>query len=164
MIKKWGLNMNRLVIFIFVLLPIFIFSGYSVETDVYFENQEILLLELSSSSIDLGEIKPDMKELVKLKGITVKVKSNVKWVLTVEPLDNLVSTEGDIINIERLEIRSKKGNFYPLSLLKSITIGSGDRTGDDGYDIDLDFRMKIKWDDPSGRYNTKLRFTLNSIY
>ncbi|MEJ5307129.1 MAG: hypothetical protein WHT27_02355 [candidate division WOR-3 bacterium] len=156
--------MNRLVILTFIFLPIFLFSGYSVETDVKFENQEILLLELSSSSIDLGEIKPDMKEIVKLKGITVKVKSNVKWVLTVEPLDNLVSTDGDIIDIERLEIRGKKGNFTPLSLSKPITVGSGDRTGDNGYDIDLDFRMKIKWDDPSGRYNTKLRFTLNSIY
>ncbi|KUK50498.1 MAG: hypothetical protein XD76_1312 [candidate division TA06 bacterium 32_111] len=157
------MNMSRFLSLIFI-LPLFLFASYSVETDLNVENQEVLLLELSSSKIDLGEIKPDMKEVVKLKGITVKVKSNVKWVLTVEPLDNLVSTDGDVINIERLELRGKKGNFTPLSLANPITIASGDKTGDNGYDVDIDFRMKIRWDDPSGRYNTKLRFTLNSIY
>jgi len=58
----------------------------------------------------------------------------------------------------------KKGNYQPLSLDKPLSIASGNPTKDDGYEIDIDFKIKVQWDDPAGIYNTKLKFTLNSLY
>ncbi|GEM_PF-996675 len=152
------------ILCIIISFPEFNYAEYSIETDFNLQNEEVLYLELSSTSIDLGEIKPDMKELVKLNLITAKIKSNVKWILTVEPLDNLISTSGDIISIEKVQIRTNKDDFVPLSLTKPVVIGTGGKTKDEGQILSLDFKIKINWDDPAGIYNTKLRFTLNSIY
>jgi hypothetical protein len=156
--------MNRLAFMILVLFSLSLSAGYTAETGVTFDNQEVMMLEFSSNNLDLGEIKPDMKEIMKVKGLTVKVKSNVKWILTIEPLDNLSSVEGNTIDIQRFQFRTGKGVFEPFVINKPSTIASGEPTGDLGEEITLDFMLKINWDDPAGRYNTKLRFTLNSLY
>ena len=155
--------MIRLFLFLPLIFSVIINAGYTAETDVTFENQEVMMLEFSSNNIDLGEIKPDMKEILKIKGLTVKVKSNVKWVLTIEPLDNLNSVGGNKIDIERFQFKTGKSDFESFVMDKQSTIASGEPTTDAGKDIVLDFMLKINWDDPAGRYNTKLRFTLNSL-
>lgn len=156
--------MKKLMILAVLALPFILSAGYVADTDVSFKNQEVMMLEFSSSNIDLGEIKPDMKEIMKVKGLTVKVKSNVEWVLTVEPLDNLSSVEGNTIAIERFQFKAGKGEFEPFTLNKAVTIASGKPTTDSGEEVILDFKLKINWDDPAGWYSTKLRFTLNSLY
>ncbi|MDD3803935.1 MAG: hypothetical protein PHW02_06110 [bacterium] len=156
--------MNRFFILPLMLFSMLLNAGYVADTDVTFKNQEVMMLEFSSNSIDLGEIKPDMKEILKIKGLSVRVKSNVDWVLTVEPLDNLTSIEGYSIDIERFQFKTGKGDFEPFMMNKPSTIASGKPTQDSGENVSLDFKLKINWDDPAGRYTTKLRFTLNSLY
>jgi hypothetical protein len=156
--------MNRLAFIVIFLSFASIFAGYTAETDVTFKNQEVMMLEFSSNSIDLGEIKPDMKEILKVKGLSVKVKSNVDWILTVEPLDNLSSVEGNTIDIQRFQFRTGKGDFESFIMNKPVIIASGKPTTDSGEEVALDFKLKINWDDPAGWYTTKLRFTLNSLY
>ncbi|MGE3062758.1 MAG: hypothetical protein AB7T10_03910 [bacterium] len=156
--------MNRLFFFVIFLSSILLGAGYTAETDVTFKNQEVMMLEFSSNSIDLGEIKPDMKEILKVKGLTLKVKSNVDWILIVEPLDNLSSLEGNTIDIERFQFKAGKGDFESFMMNKPATIASGKPTADSGEEVSLDFKLKINWDDPAGWYSTKLRFTLNSLY
>lgn len=157
--------MNR---FLFLLVPFLFsinaFADYSTEMDLSVENREVMYIELSSDRLEIGEITPDMKEVVKLKGIKLKVKSNVKWALTVEPQGNLISLSGDEIPIERFSVRYLKGKYTPLSLAEPLAVASGEPTKNDGFEIDMDFKINVNWDDPAGIYNTKLKFTLNSLY
>lgn len=156
--------MNKTIFLIMTVFSIVLNAGYTAETDVTFSNKEIMMIQLSSNNLDLGEITPDMKEMVKINGISLNVKSNVNWILTIEPMDNLTSLSGDVIPVERFQFKCGKKEYTPLSLNNPVTIAQGEATDDKGADITVDFKLKIGWDDPAGRYSTKLRFTLNSIY
>ncbi len=159
-----GDNMGKYLVFILLLYALFLYPSDRAELDVYANNLTSMSLEINESNLDFGNIDPSKKEIMEFNAVRMTVKSNVKWVLYLEAEDNLVSLTGDMIPINRLLFKSLNKDFTPLKLNRPVIIASGDPTDEDGEEIILDFKLKLKWTDIAGQYHTKLIFDLNTLY
>ncbi len=139
-------------------------AQYSSELDVNVNNRPIMYIDMSASNLDFGDISPDMSEINRLNAVSMVIKSNVDWTLTLESRDDLISVNGDTIPSERLSVRTNNNEFTSLPVSMPVVIASGKATDSNGIAINMDFRLKVEWNDPSGQFNTKLIFSLNSIY
>lgn len=141
-----------------------LYAQYSSELDVNVYNRPVMYIEMSAGNLDFGDISPDMSEINRLNAVSMVIKSNVDWTLTLESRDDLISVNGDTIPSERLSVRTHNNEFTALPVSMPVVIASGKATGSKGVTINMDFRLNIEWNDPSGQFNTKLIFSLNSIY
>jgi hypothetical protein len=140
---------------------------------VNIDSSPVMSLELDKNSLDFSLPKQFSKQPVeKTNAVTVRIRSNVNWELTVAANGDLTNTDNITATIpcSRLEYRARPsvstvlvGNqiYQPFSAGNPTIVASGGATADEGICLFLDFRYLASLSDPAGTYTLSLTYTLN---
>ncbi len=148
-----------------ILLSLFIFIIYvgsvTVDVDVEGYNEPVMSLDVSSSRIDFGPVNPERKDKIYNNALTINVKSNVSWELTIELLDELTNENGYKLKDGSLKYRNRSGIYESLYKGNPVVIAVGGPTNEKGVSIPMNMKLTVDWVDEAGTYRTVLRYTLN---
>ncbi len=127
-------------------------------------DSDFMQLHITRNVLDFGEIEPEHGELIQNNAVTLKVYSDVNWMLMIYSDDDLVSDQGMIIPLNQLGIRTFNSSFRYLETGQSVIIASGLPTSTEGEEIILDFKLILGQYNTAGRYNTRLSLELISAF
>ncbi len=158
--------MNRIILLILIILCFSLNASDKSSSRNETSKRELgeMQFEITSSGIDFGEIDPENNETIKNNAVSIIIKSDVNWILTVKAENDLVSDDGSYIPVNHLFIRTFKSRFLPIKINRSVIIASGMSTDKNGEEIILDFKLKLGKYNTSGDYSTRIYFELLSAF
>ena len=125
-------------------------------------NRELLSLHIERKSLDFSLVDPENGEFQITNAIRLHIKSNVNWILTAEPMDDLIDAKGNKIPISQLQWRTQSNEYQPFSKNNPCVIARGHPTN--GTDIFCDYKLVVNWEDVAGVYTTMISYTLSKAF
>ncbi len=158
--------MNKSILFILIILCLTLNASDNSSNRNETSESDIgkMQFEISGSGIDFGEIEPENNETIKNNAVSITIKSDVNWILTVTAENDLVSEDGQYIPVNQLFIRTFKSRFLQIRINKPVIIASGMSTGKNGEEVTLDFKLQLGKYNTSGDYFTRIYFELLSAF
>lgn len=168
---------KRLFLIIWVIFFNSLAIGQLVSTlNIEFENPARMSMEIDRSSVSV-ELPPNDagSPLAFSNPVTVRIKSNVPWVLTATVYSDFLGLVNPVNSIpaNQLEFKSRligsTENVYDLQedylgFVKNqgMIVARGSATPNEGLNILSEYRLKVNLKDPAGKFSLPIIFTLNT--